>query len=168
VASSPTSHLGPGDAVVAVRSFPRRFRALLAPPAGDDDRSDPDELARRAGPDGRSAVDHLLAADAVLALLDRSLALARSQDDPALPPELADLGAVRADDPRTPLAGLLDRLAATAGAGAARIEDVPTDDWGRPVRVGGGDRQLLDVVREAVDVVAGHLRATERTLAAVR
>jgi len=170
VASSATSHLSPDDAAVAVRSFPRRFRALLAQPGGDDERVDPDELARRIGPDGRSAIDHLLAADAVLALVDRSLEQARGDDDPALHPAVADLGGVWVDDAHTPLPALLDQLAATATACAARIDDVPADDWGRQVRVVERDatQQLLDVVRDGVDVAAGHLRSAERTLTAVR
>ncbi len=61
--------LAPSDAVVALRSFPRRFRGVLARP--DDDRYDPDEVARRIGPDGHSAADRLLAAAGVLALSRR-------------------------------------------------------------------------------------------------
>jgi len=170
VAPRPTSHLSPDDAAVAVRSFPRRFRALLAQPAQDDERVDPDELARRIGPEGRSAADHLLTADGVLALVDRALEQAGHGDDPALHPAVADLDGVWVDDPHAPLGALLDQLAATAAACAARIDAVATDDWGRHVRVADVDatRQLLDVVRDGVDVAAGHLRAAERTIQAVR
>jgi len=169
VASSPTSHLSPDDAAVAVRSFPRRFRALLAQP-GDGDRVDPDELARRIGPDGRSAADHLLAADGVLSLLGRGLEQARSDADPVLHPALGDLSGAWFDDPHTPLADLLDQLEATAAGTAERIDAVATDRWGDQVRIADADatRGLLDLVREAVDVTAGHLRAAERTVQAVR
>ena len=169
VPSLSSSHLSPDDAAVAVRSFPRRFRAVLARP-DDDERVDPDELARRVGPDGRSAVDHLLAADGVLALLDRALGQTRSDADPVLHPGLADLAGASVDDPHRPLAELLDQLEATATHLAARIDDVPTDDWARHVRVAGQDAAIgvLDIVRDAVDVAAGHLRAAERTIQAVR
>jgi len=181
MASLPTDHLSPDDAAVAVRSFPRRFRSVLARPEldGSDDHgddgdevatADPDELARRVGPDGRSAADHLLAADGVLALLDRSLEQARSDDDPALHPAVRDLRGAWWDDEHTPLPALLDQLEQTALRSAGRIDAVPTDEWGRQVRVADADATvgLLDLVREAVDVVAGHLRSAERTIAAVR
>lgn len=174
MASLPTDNLSPSDAAVAVRSFPRRFRAVLARP--EDDRgdeaaqADPDELARRIGPDGRSAADHLIAADGVLAVLDRALEQVRSDDDPVLHPAVRDLRAAWWDDEHTPLPTLLDRLEQTAGQAADRIDAVPTDDWGRQARVADADATVgvIDVVREAVDVVAGHLRSAERTIAAVR
>lgn len=169
MASSATSHLSPDDAAVAVRSFPRRFRAVLARP-DDGQRVDPDELARRVGPDGRSAADHLVAADAVLALLDRTIDQARRGAGAAAHPAVADLAGVWADDPHSPLGQLLDQLEATATGAAARIDAVPTDDWGAGVRVADVDAtpSLLDVVRDAVEVAAGHLRAAERTIRAVR
>jgi hypothetical protein len=165
-----SSHLSPSDAAVAVRSFPRRFRAVLARPDDDEERVDPDELARRVGPDGHSAVDHLLAADGVLALADRALEQVRSDPDPVLHPGVADLAGVSFDDPHSPLAGLLDQLEATAARTARRIDDVPTDDWARHVRIAGHDAAagVLDIVRDAVDVAASHLRAAERTIQAVR
>jgi hypothetical protein len=131
---------------------------------------DPDELARRIGPEGRSAVDHLLAADGVLALLGRALEQARGDADPVLHPALADLRGAWWDDPHTPLPALLDQLEATATGTAASMDAVATDDWGRQVRIADQDatRSLLDVTREVVDVAAGHLRAAERTVQAVR
>jgi len=175
MASLPTDHLSPSDAAVAVRSFPRRFRGVLARPdeTGDTDdgqQADPDELARRIGPDGRSAADHLLAADGVLALLDRALEQVRGDDDPVLHPAVADLRGSWWDDEHTPLPALLDQLEHTAEGCADRIDAIATDDWGRQARVADADATVgvLDVVREAVDVVAGHLRSAERTIVAVR
>ena len=170
MASSSTSHLSPSDAAVAVRSFPRRFRAVLARPDDEEERTDPDELARRVGPDGRSAADHLLAADGVLALVDRALEQVRADDDPVLHPAVADLGGAWWDDPHTPLAGLLDQLEHTATGCAARIDSIATDDWARQVRIADADAVVgvLDLVRDGVDVAAGHLRGAERTVQAVR
>lgn len=176
MAPLPTDHLSPSDAAVAVRSFPRRFRGVLARPddtaddAGDAPQADPDELARRVGPDGRSAADHLLAADGVLALLDRALEQVRSDDDPVLHPAVANLRDTWWEDEHTRLPALLDQLEQTAERCADRIDAIPTDDWGRQARVADADATVgvLDVVCEAVDVVAGHLRSAERTIAAVR
>lgn len=173
MASLPTDNLSPSDAAVAVRSFPRRFRGVLARPeddAADEAQADPDELARRVGPDGRSAADHLIAADGVLAVLDRALEQVRSDDDPVLHPAVRDLRGAWWDDEHTPLHALLDRFDQTAEGCADRIDAVPTDDWARQTRVADADATVgvIDLVREAVDVVAGHLRSAERTIAAVR
>lgn len=174
MASRATDNLSPSDAEVAVRSFPRRFRGVLARPqperAEDGAPVDPDELARRIGPGGRSAADHLIAADGVLAVLDRALEQVRSDDDPVLHPSAGDLRGAWWDDPHTPLPALLDQLEQTAGRCAERIAAVPTDDWGRQVRVADADATtgVIELVREGVDVVAGHLRDAERTIAAVR
>jgi hypothetical protein len=189
MASLPTDNLSPSDAEVAVRSFPSRFRRALERPGDRDDRddrderddrdardgagddaADPDELARRVGPEGRSAADHLIAADGVLAILDRALEQVRSDDDPVLHPAVGDLRGASWEDEHTPLPALLDQLEQTAGRCADRIDSVPTDDWGRQVRVADADMPVgtIDVVREAVDVVAAHLRSAERTIAAVR
>ena len=164
--------LSPSDAVVALRSFPRRFRGVLSRP--DDDRFDPDEVARRVGPDGHSAADRLIAAAGVLALLDRAVEQARAEDEPVLHPAFADLTSMSVTDEaaledQSPIADLLERFEGEASHTADRVDGVPTDDWSRPVRIAGeGDgRALLDVVQEGVAAVAGHLRAAQRTIDAV-
>lgn len=162
--------LSPSDAEAAVRSFPRRFRAVLARPDDSDETFDPDELARRVGPDGRSAAEHLVAADGVLALTDRALEQVRSDSDAVLHPSTADLGSAEWDDDHTPLASLLDRFEATAEALAARIDSIATDQWGQRAQVAGTDRATtpLEIVQDAVSVAAGHLRSAQRTVDAVR
>ncbi len=128
--------LTPSDAVVAVRSFPRRFRAALARPDDADERLDPDEVARRPDADGRSAVDHLAAATG---LVD------------ALP-------ALGADDVATDgaaISTLLDRLDAAAAGAVARIDAVSTDQWS----------ERLPMLQDAVGAIAGHLRAATRAMA---
>ena len=164
--------LSPSDAVVALRSFPRRFRGVLARP--DDDRFDPDEVARRVGPDGHSAADRLIAAAGVLALLDRAVEQARAEDEPVLHPACADLTSMAVADEaaladESPVADLLERFDGEASHTADRVDGVPTEDWARPVRIAGEDdgRTLLDVVQEGVAAVAGHLRAAQRTVDAV-
>ncbi len=162
-------HLTPADATVAVRSFPRRFRALLARP-DDEDRWDPDEIGRRLSADGTSAADHVLAADGVLALLDRALEQGAGHDDVTLHPAFADLAGATWDDQHTPVPALLDQLEATATRCAGRIESVPTDAWADQVGIAGVDAPvgLLTVVRQGVGVVADHLRATQRIITEVR
>ena len=161
-------HLSPADAAVALHSFPRRFRAVLARP-GDDERFDPDEVGRRIGPDGTSAAEHLLAADGVLALLDRALEQARRGDDSALHPTFADLSGARWDDEHSPIPALLDQFEATANRAASRVESIDADAWAAPVTVAGVDatRERLSILQDAVGVVADHLRAAQRVIDAV-
>lgn len=131
--------LTPDDAAVAVRSFPRRFRATFARPVDDEDRFDPDEIARRPGPEGTSAADHLLAALTIVEAI----------------PDAA--GATPRDD-GAPVSELLDRLQAASDAAAQRIDRVPNDQW--------GDR--LATTQDAVADVASHLRASADVLAYVK
>lgn len=162
-------NLSPADAAVAVRSFSRRFRSLLARP-DDEERLDPDEIARRPGPEGVTAVEHLLAADGVLGLLDRGLQQALGAGGGTLDAGLGSLDAASWPDDGTPVSALLDRLEATAIATAARIESVATDRWGDTVTIAGGasERSLLHLVQDVVAAAADHLRRTERVLADVR
>ena len=164
--------LSPSDAVVAIRSFPRRFRGVLSRP--DDDRFDPDEVSRRIGPQGHSAVDHLVAADRILALLGEAVEQARAEDEPVLHPAFGDLAAASVadstgSDDQTAVADLLDRFEGDAAHAADRVDGVPTDDWNRTVQVAGGapSTNLLAVVQDAVAAIAEHLRAAERTVDAV-
>ena len=64
---------------------------------------------------------------------------------------------------------LLDQLETTAGRCADRIERVPSDAWGEPVRIADSTATptLLAVAQDAVAVVAGHLRAAQQVLDAV-
>lgn len=131
--------LTPDDAAVAVRSFPRRFRATFARPVDDEDRFDPDEIARRPGPDGATAADHLLAA----------LAIIEAIPDAAGTPQ---------HDDGAPISELLERLQAAADAAAQRIDRVPNDQW--------GDR--LATTQDAVADVASRLRTSADVLEYVR
>lgn len=162
--------LTPDDAVVAIRSFPRRFRAVFAQP--DEDRWDPDEVARRIGPDGRSAAEHLVAAESVLSLLEQAIGQARRDDEAVLDPAFADLtkaspGTTGDDGSAVP--DLLDRFEGTAAHAADRVDGVPSDDWGRSVRISGDPsrRTLLSIAQDAVGSVADRLRAAQRTIEAV-
>jgi hypothetical protein len=163
------SRLAPGDAVAALRSYPRRFRALLT--TFDTDEK-PDDLVHRAGADGMSAVDHVDHVARTLALLGRALQDVLQHDEPALTPATFDdaardwqvgAGAQSSD-------AALDFLDVEANALADAVERVPAEAWSRRATVAGGGRAVtaLDVVREAVRTGAEHLRSAERTLASAR
>jgi hypothetical protein len=164
--SQGSPHLSPADAAVAMRSWPRRYRAALAPI--DDDQVA--ELALRLGPDGVSALD--LAADTVRTwtLLDRALHEIRFSDAPTLHPAVADSAARTWDSPASEtIESIIEQIDDVAGSLADAIESMPADDWSRTAPVaGGGSIAAIDVAREAVLVGSDNLRAIERTIDAVR
>jgi hypothetical protein len=124
------SNLSPSDAVAALRSFPRRFRTVLALVDEDDD-----SVLRRPGPDGLSAIEHAEAADRDLASAGQAL---RQALGAAGPPEGGDDA---------------ESLAELAGHVAA-------DDWGRPGEGGTAALDLLrEAVRVAAGHLGSAERA---------
>ena len=161
------SRLGPGDAVAALRSYPRRFRSAFAPV--DDDES-VEEIAQRMGPDGESALD--VATDLVRTWTVLREALRRIQvdDEPVVHAGVVDPSERHWDQPpHGSVVAVLDQLDEAASQVADAVAGVPGDQWERAGRVaGGGTVTALDVAREAVQVGHDALGAAERTLAAVR
>lgn len=152
------SRLGPVDAIAALRSFGRRFTAVLA--LVDEET---DAAIHRHGPDGRSALDHADLAGRDLAVLADAVVAVLTHDRPTLHPAVADPSA------RHYPAGLasdvgsaLDLLVLEAEALADRASRVSAPEWGRSGTVaGGGETSALDLLREAVRTTAVHLRAAE-------
>ena len=143
-----SSSISPSDAVVALHSFPRRWRGLLAL-AGEDD--DPEGVLRRRPPDGSPSVQELL---------DETAALLVAAD--------AQLRGILGGSPGGPASGGgsgIEALTAAAGALAARVEAVDSDEW---ERADGAGTTALDVVRQAVAAASDNLRQAERTLAQVK
>lgn len=164
--------IAPSDAVVALRSLPRRWREIFAPV--DDDDSDggenPDEIAARAGADGRSALDHLGHAARTIALLDRALEQVLGDKEPTLHPAATDAGAREwSESPPGSVEAGLAELEAAAGTLATRVNSVSSGDWSRTGQVaGGGEVTALDLVGDAVNTAVADLRSAEKTLAATR
>ena len=166
MAGPDVSHLSADDATVALRSFPRRFRSALA--VGDDE--DVEELAQRVGPDGASAVDHLVDATSSLMLLGRALHQLVRTDEPLLHPAVGDPTQRQWDPPPgLDVAALLGMLDDEAVELADEVERVGSQDWSRSGRVAdGGELSALDVVREAVRTASVDLAGVESAMAAAR
>ncbi len=148
------SLLTPPDAVVAVRSYPRRFRELLAEA---EERSP--GAATRVGRSGRSAVDHAARVATVLAGIDHDLGRVTVSDNPAIDPPVLDGPGAGGGD-------AVADLAAAADALAARMAGVTGDGWRRTGTDPSGETwTALDLVRRAVHAGAHHLRLAERVLA---
>jgi len=162
-----TSQVSPSDAAVTMRSLPRRFRAALGSIAEDDQTA---EVVERVGPDGHSALDHLVHVVSSLSLLERALDQVLRSDGPTLHPATMDDTARDWEAPtERGLDQALDELAEAAEQLAARIERAAADDWARTGEIAGGRSvTALDVAREAVATGIGHLRSAEQTMTAVR
>lgn len=168
--------LRPDDAAAALRSFPRRFRAVFAAPddpepgGPDPDDHDPDDGGRRIGPDGSSAADHLLAADGIVVLLDRALEQLVGSGEASLHPAFADLGTASWDDDHTPVPALLDQFEAHATEAADRVDAVDGEDWEAEGRIADSDRNVgaLTITQDVVGEAAAHLRAAQAAIDAVR
>ena len=152
------SSLLPPDAVVALRSFPRRYATTV----GARNHEDGGNLAEVKGPDGRSALDLLVETTAAIATATRDLRQILAGGTPTLGDAT---GVVAGRD----LEAELQALDEAAHALADAVEHVPGNDWELTATSADGETvTALDVVREAVGVAAGNLRAAERTIGAAR
>ena len=147
------SHLTPQDAVAALRSFPRRFAALLE--VGDDE----DESVL--GP----VIEHVDQAGRDLAVLGAAVDAALVHDDAVVHAAVLDKGArTYPDVAEVDAEAAIDLLRLEADSLAARAEHVGADQWGRTAKVAGdGELSALDLLREAVSTTSAHLRAAEKT-----
>ncbi|HWC11954.1 MAG TPA: DinB family protein [Acidimicrobiales bacterium] len=156
----------PLDAIAAIRSFPRRYRASLTTFGQDEDA---DALARRRpGPDEWSALEHAAyAAD----MIDRYAPAVRRmlvEDNPTLPffgPE------ARVEEERwneSPVGRVVSDMETACADMASALDAVGADDWTRRGRFDWGERDILAAAREAVHQGSHHLRDIEQVLRRVR
>jgi hypothetical protein len=159
------SSLSPSDAHVALRSYPRRYAALLGEPGMEVAES----RAQQLGPDGVSALE--LAVDSVRTwtLLGRALHQIELAESPVLHPAVADAALRYWDQPiREDILSVNEQIADGANELADAIASVPGDRWNRTgITAGGGSITAITIVQEAVQVGAENLRRIERTLAAL-
>lgn len=147
----------PADASVALRSYPRRFRAVLVR-LDDDDRAD--EVVRRPASDGWSALDHAAHAAVSFAAVAEALRLASFEELPlvALAPERRESSAGSVED-------VLAALENGAGRAADAVDVIKGADWERRARLGeDSDVSALDLARHAVHEGVHHLRGAERAV----
>jgi hypothetical protein len=152
-----TTSLPPNDAVVALHSFPRRYRELATMPETENS----DRILERVGVIGRSALELMVDTVRSLTLLDRALEQILVSDQPVLHPAVTSRRERNFD-----FAGhggvedILAELDDVAAAMADRAARVPADDWMRTGTVAGTPQVVtaIDVLREAVSTAADNLR----------
>lgn len=145
------TELAVGDGIVALRSFPRRFREALA---GLDD------AQLRTRRDGSSILEAAADAAARLERFENALGPALDGVDPTF-------GDLDEDPPATALAAadpdaVLGRIQTAATAMAGRAEAAPAEAWDRMVTSAGVKHPARWIVQRAVDRVAARLRDIER------
>ncbi|MHB8464436.1 MAG: hypothetical protein ACYDH6_08355 [Acidimicrobiales bacterium] len=166
------ANVTPADAIVALRSLPRRFGELLSGDAGDPDGPDAERPDRDGqgggGPDAdrararRLVLAHAGQAATAITAITADLERVLATDDPALASD-ARVATAPADDPSAPTDDptALERLATAAAAAAGAASHQPADAWTRTGRRRDGTVTAGELLREAVHAGVHHLRAAE-------
>lgn len=152
--------------MVAVRSFPRRYRGLLVAP-GSVDRPDA-VFRRRPDPTTWSALEYTAHVADRLDHLGPAIRRITFEDHPTIAvfdneQRAAEKGYNLLD--RTEVLGWLDFACAEL---ASVLEGVNADDWTRTGSLATGERDALALARDGVHEGAHHLRDVQRVLAKVR
>ena len=158
--------ISPQDAVVAARSFPRRYRGLLATPGSADG---PDAVfRRRPDPTTWSALEYTAHVADRLDHLGPAIRHITFEEHPSLPvfDNIERATSQRYNElERTEVLGWLELTCVDL---ATILEGVPADDWTRTGSLAGVDRNAITLARDAVHEGSHHLRDVQRVLNAVR
>lgn len=151
---------------MAVRSFPRRYRALLVTP-GSDDRPNA-VFRRRPDPSTWSALEYTAHVADMLDHLGPAIRRIVYEDNPSITLFDNDRRAVEKRYNQLERAEVLGWLELACGELASVLETVRADDWTRTGLLDGGERDALAVARNGVHEASHHLRDVQRVLNQVR
>ena len=157
------SSITPEDAVVALRSFPSRWRNAMV--VHLDDPNPEAVLAGRPSPTDWSALEHAGHVRDVLHALDIRLQRVLREDEPVLP-ETHVTPPSGANEQG--MAVVLAALTVSTDQFSQTIELTPSAAWARRGHRHGDTVTALDLIREAVHEGSHHLRLATATLATVR
>jgi hypothetical protein len=145
--------VSPIDAVVTIRSLPRRFGETFAR-AASPEQPTPEMLG------------HAVWTATALAVVQEALRRVMVEQDPVLDlPPVDPPAPVRAEDP---LGAVLATLAAAAGSLADAMAGIGGRDWTRTGQTPNGPVTALDIVQVAVRIGIEHLRSAEAAIAGAR
>ena len=156
--------INPPDAIAALRSFPRRWRAALALVADDPSAS---ELVRRRSGDSWSALDHAWYTADLLESTREHVRRTRREERPNLGDGPARRSGRQGNEDDA-LDAALTAIGEHAPALADALDDLPAEDWRRSATVDGRETTILSMARRSVAEAAHHLRAAEQALRAAR
>ena len=156
----------PLDAIAAIRSFPRRYRAALTTFGRDEDADA--LIRRRPDPDGWSALEHAAYAADMIDRYAPSVRRMLVEDDPTLP--FFD-PASRLEEERwneRPLREVVSAMETACADMGMTLDEVGADEWTRTGHFDWGERDVLAAAREAVHQGSHHLRDIDQVLRRVR
>jgi len=160
--------ISPKDTAVAIRSYPRRFQALVAPIDREQATRPDAQSRRRPDPHTWSALEYTAHVADIFDTFTDIIRRMRVEDRPSIdffhPDERAAEARYNEQDPDD----VLRRLQENAERLAAELDEVGADDWRRTAEFPWGERDLLTMARNAVHEGHHHLRDVERVLAAVK
>lgn len=157
--------ISPRDAAGAVRSFPRRYRSLLT---HFEPGEDLEEIIRqRPAPDVWSALEYTAHVAQTLDLMAPTIRQIVNEDNPHLfawdPDEQAE---EQSYNDWTLLEAIGEMESGCADLSMA-IEYTPSTDWNRKGTFDYGEREAIDVARNAVHEGSHHLRDIRRGLSQI-
>ena len=154
------------DAIVAVRSFPRRYREAFG--ILEDEEDPGTQVRRRPEPQTWSALEYAAHVRGVVQLFDTRVRRALVEDSPTVESVPLDEnpweGHDATDDLDTVLAGLAD----ACDRFVTTLERVEGEEWNRTVVRAGEELTVLWMARNTVHEGAHHLRDVQQVLRAVR
>lgn len=151
---------------MAVRSFPRRYRALLVTP-GSEDRPDA-VFRRRPDPSTWSALEYTAHVADMLDHLGPAVRRIVYENNPSITVFDNDRRAVEKRYNELERAEVLGWFELACGELASVLESVPADDWTRTGLLEARERDALTVARNGVHEGSHHLRDVQRVLNQVR
>jgi hypothetical protein len=155
------STVSPADAAVALRSYLRRYRSVVARPK--DQEFDAGDPALRPGASGWSAAAHALWATMGINAATEALHQVLVHDNPDISVPSLDPASPPPVDEDTE--AILDRLSLAAESLAVATDNATASQWKRVGRTSAGDElSALDLVRTAVHQGIHHLRAAEKVM----
>lgn len=156
--------ISPSDAVVAVRSYPRRFGAALAGPDAEDDPAWDARLHQRPEPTVWSAVEYTAHVADLFDLFADVLRRMAVEDDPQIDFWDENERAEQQHYNDQPRQHTLEGLKANAQRLALVMDGIDAGDWTRTATFPWGERDTLTMARNAVHEGHHHLRDVERVL----
>ncbi len=156
------------DAIVSLRTFPRRWRAAMALPEDEPD----DVLRRRPKPDVWSAIEYAAHTRDAIAVNGWAMNRTLTEDHPVFEwPDHEQRNTAADGYGALDVRAVLDELAASCERVADRADRTDAGDWRRPATLPDGDGGEVDALwflHHSVHEGSHHLRDAHDVLQRVR
>ena len=158
--------ISPRDAAGAVRSFPRRYRAMLTRvfEPGEDLEA---IIRQRPAPEVWSALEYTAHAAQTIDLMAPALRQVANEENPHLFAFDPDEQAEEQDYNDWTLLQAIGEMESACADLFMAIEYTASNDWNRPGTYDHGEREAIDIVRNAVHEGSHHLRDIQRGLSQI-